>query len=372
MQKVHASSSEHVAWFGACHKVPIDPRCITFSMPGVRLAVRVAGASEVSVRMFGGYGIFRVDLHEGENVRRSVISPKSSGIEKNGLASKLDPKKEHLIIVSKITEPEIRNCWSSFEPCVVESFSIDCGSFLPINAKDTLYPKGYIEVIGDSDACGFGVDGSPTSTSNIFSMDYTTQDVFKAYGTLLSELLGLGESCSTIAASGKGITTNAPFCGDSTLPEMWRKEQESLWMQPDEPPKLIVIMAGGNDFYYNSAPDRERFIETFLDFLREIRRHKGDVVPIYLFQCTAYCCSSEGSPSTHPSEDPEAVRVCETLNELTEYITKVLSVDQIRYFKICTKLEVADHYGIMMHWNSEGQRKIATGIHQLIGSLVSI
>ena len=178
----------------------------------------------------------------------------------------------------------------------------------------------------------------------------------------------MGDSCSIIAASGKGITTNAPFCGDLTIPQMWLEEQEALWMQPTESPKLIVIMVGGNDFYYNDPPQNDTFVETYVKFIQNIRKFKGDDIPIYLCQCTASCCSSEGSPTKHPMDDESAVRACALLNDLTRSVAEAFPDHRTRFFSIKAVLSTADHYGIMMHWNQLGHKSIANFIYESIVS----
>lgn len=372
MKEIYATNAEQVVWFGHCRVDQCDTRRIRYSMPGVRFAVRVSGATEIGARMFGGYGFFSVHLRERTDVPEDIwfattVAPTTSHVDTVTLATSLDRRKTYDVIVTKKTEPELRSLITRFQPVIVESVFIDSGEFLPITQKDTFYPHGWIEVIGDSDACGFGVEGELTSTSNIFSMDPEKEDVGKAWGTLLSRLMGLGDSAITVAGSGKGITVNAPMCGAETIPDIWHREtaEESeegeSWMQPIESPRALVMMVGGNDFYNHEIPDRNTFVTKFADFIKCIRGLRGTQVPIFLFQCSANCCSSAGGPYSHPSDDPTVNTSCNTLCEFTEEVSRVVrEVDNGIYFhKIDIRLSTESDYSIMMHWNEAGQLAIA-------------
>lgn len=372
MKEIYATNAEQVVWFGHCRVDQCDRRRIRYSMPGVRFAVRVTGATEIGARMFGGYGFFSVHVRERTKVPEDIwfattVAPTTSHVDTVTLATSLDRRKVYDVIVTKKTEPELRSLITRFQPAIVESVFIDSGEFLPITQKDTFYPHGWIEVIGDSDACGFGVQGEVTSTSNIFSMDPEKEDVGKAWGTLLTRLLGMGASALTVAGSGKGTSLNAPMCGAETIPDIWNRETAETsedgdsWMQLKESPRAVVMLVGGNDFYKNLSPDRNTFVTKFAGFIKCIRDLRGTQCPIFLFQCTANCCSSEGGPSSHPGDDPAVIAACNTLCEFTEEVSRVAGgvANGIHFHKIDVRLSTETDYGIMMHWNEAGHIAIA-------------
>ena len=367
MRRVAASDRDHVAWFGNCENVS---GTIVYSMPGVRFVVRVRGATRVSAKMFGGYGFFTVvvqNCETGESVE-STVSPQGTSVETVSLASGLDPEVDYDVMCIKKSEPELRSILTCFESVVVETVRINSGTFIPINAKSVFYPNGWIEAIGDSDACGFGVDGPISGPSNIFSMDPEAEDVNQAWGTQLAILMRLGRhACLTVAASGKGIASNAPMCGYSTLPDVWEEQQaRATWMMPVEPPIGVFVLAGGNDFFGQVVPDRDTFVDAFRSFLGRVRYYRGPMTPIHLFQCSSGCCSSAGSPSVHPSKQFDVVVACEALASYSATVVKTAQCEGaiIRFEQLITRLDFPSHYGIMMHWNRRGQRAIAREMHR--------
>lgn len=343
-----------------------------FTAPGTCIAFSVTGANCVSMEIACGFNIFCVSVHDTDNGNR-YESTVTSGNEVNWIqvCHGLLERHTYVIHVIKKTEPFLRTALTRFYPAKLRSISCENGKFLPINPKEHLYPKGWIEVIGDSDACGFGVAGPISSPHNFLSMDPVAEDVRKGWGCLLAEALGLGPwAVVMIAASGRGIIRNAPFCGTETVPELWRqsKVKHGSRVQPSELPRAVVLLVGGNDFYDLQGPCSVEFTKEFSRFICEIRSFYGSQVPIFLFQCSASCLSSAGSASVHPQLDEPAVRASERLCGMTEAVTKTAGSSEASiYFHVLrTRLIHPVDYSIMMHWSESGQRKIASEMAQFI------
>jgi len=359
-------------WFG--NRTIEADGTVSYTMPGVRFGFRVSGTCRVDVKMDTGGNFFKINLTSiGEKelvYDLNMHSVTSDGtLEWVRVASNLDPAKTYDITIIKKTEPELKSILSRYDPVRVKRVRAASGGiFHDVSPKQFFYPSGYIEVIGDSDACGFGVNGAISSTMNIFSIDGADEDCLKAWGSCLARRLGFGDSVVCTAWSGKGIARNAPMCGDACIPELWFKHHSTT---EDELPKCIAILAGGNDFIDENYPGREEFIARFSELFFMIRKIRGQAVPIYVFQCGASCCSSAGSPSEHPENDVWAKESCQLLDEFTRDAVNACGgeTQRIYYHQIQTKLDLATDYATMMHWSVSGQDKISSAMFQFISSL---
>ena len=358
-----ASDLKLVAWFGRCR--PTENNTVLYSMPGVRFGVIISGTRNLRIKMCGGFNYFTVIVSDVATGDKKVITIESSNImEWVNVLSDLDSTRVYDVRVIKKTEPELRGILSRFYPVEVWKLRVDRhGHFQVVDCEKMFYPNGWIEVIGDSDACGFGVNGKASHIWNIFSMDGELQDVERAWGAVVGKIFGYG--CITVAWSGKGILRNATMCGSECLPEIWLKEHKSSleWISLP-PPKMILILAGGNDFFHNDIPPRTEFVNGFIQFLEQLRKVYTSDVPIFCFVCSSNCCSSAGNPSSHPKENLVVVSECEILYEYIQEAVKSISATTV--FQLTTKLEIKTDYGIMMHWNEPGQSKIGHDITRLI------
>ena len=367
---VRATDGVYVAWFG-CHTVT-DDESIEFAFSGVSFAVRVTGAQSVYVDMRGGHGRFRVrkrNLRTGISCDETICA--GNKMDRIQIASELDSAYDYEILVVKLSEVEVRSIFTSFYPALVRGVYVDHGHFVSIDTKKTFYPRGWIEAIGDSDACGFGVAGPPTSTWNFLSMDPTAQSVLSAWGCKVAEMMGLGElAVRTIAGSGKGITKNAIFCGGKTLPLLWREANlYAISSRLTEAPQAVIVLGGGNDFFNFGRPNEAEFVQRFKEFLGDLHELYGSAVPIYVFQCSASCSSSGGSPLIHPMDDPEVLLTSALLIEFTRRAVNEAVVEFGRMFRfevLDVKLDLLSDFGTMMHWNRSGQHKIALSMLNFI------
>jgi hypothetical protein len=357
MLEISATDSSRIAWFGS-HTASASS--VEYTMSGVQFGVRVTGTHIVRVYMSMGQNFFtvrRIRVSAPASTTEYMLTSTSSSFEWVTLATSLDTSAVYDITVTKRTEPTLRTIFTSFEPVIVHRLSISPrGTFSPIRPEDLFHPTGWIEIIGDSDACGFGVSGEMSSTSSVLSMDPEMENVELAWGSRVAELLGI-HSTSVIAGSGKGIVQNATMCGDKTLPEIWSQSQYTSC----EPPKAVLILAGGNDFYCSQWPDEHEFVDAFSELLTSIKLVRGHYIPIVVFQCTARCGSSISDPD-------DAVAACTILDRLTrEAVAKTGGIaNRIFHHTIDIELDRVSDFGIMMHWNASGQLKIAMEMARLI------
>ena len=367
---VHACDREHVAWFGTFTRQ--TDQSVMFSMPGVSFAVRVSGATTLDMTVTGGCNralITTRKCSDGSTLETEIELPDSC--ECIALSGSLDPATAYDIIVTKVTEAEIRTAFTSFKPVTVRWLSIDSGKFHVIEPKSIFFPRGWIEVIGNSDACGFGIDGSVSSTWNFLSMDPSHGNVLFAWGSQVAERLGFGKlAVRTIAGSGKGIVRNAPFCGDQTLPSLWRDCCMKIDEVPlPEAPRAVLMLAGGNDFFHQEPPDEMGFVTEFKNFLLDIHAHHGHSVPVFLFQCGAGCSSSAGSPFLHPADDAASVKSVNKLIDLTRVAASAASAEagrELYFIPLTTTLDLNEDFAVMMHWSRSGHKKIATEISAFV------
>ncbi len=161
----------------------------------------------------------------------------------------------------------------------IQSISADAeGGIRPAAQK-----PHYIEFIGDSITCGYGVD------DEVIDHPFTTgvEDVTKSYAYLTAAMLDA--DYSMVSLSGYGIISGyieegQPKKEDQALPQYYGKlafsEGEYLGRIPEDvewdfkrQPDLVVINLGTNDdSYTQDDPERqEEYRSAYVDFLKQVR-----------------------------------------------------------------------------------------------------
>jgi hypothetical protein len=167
------------------------------------------------------------------------------------------PLREHSVTLVKRTEATIGK---------TQLRGFRAGELLPPDPSPT--PLRRIEIIGDSFACGFGIEAtSPTSlqcAENGFGQlgyGQGVEDAYKGYGPLLASLLGA--QWHVTCESGVGLVRNGPIADPRPMPEiypyLYPEETANLTLWPrtqwgaqgntvlSGTPDLLVIGLGGND-----------------------------------------------------------------------------------------------------------------------------
>ena len=182
----------------------------------------------------------------------------------------------HKVRVIKLSE-------SAMSTCGISEISV-LGEVYPTEQKDK-----FIEFIGDSITCGYGVDDE--DRDHHFATQ--TEDVTKAYAYLTAE--ALGADYSMVSFSGYGIVSGYTGTGEKVAEQLVPKYYEKLgfsygtyagdgiphtmeWDFAKRQPDLVVINLGTNDnSYVMGMQDRkEEYIKGYVDFLYTVRKRNPE------------------------------------------------------------------------------------------------
>lgn len=182
---------------------------------------------------------------------------------------------EHNIRIVKQTE-------NAYARCVLRSLTCN-GELLEAPADRKLY----IEFIGDSISCGYGVlaTGDPAGISSSLYEDGT-----QAYAYLTGELLGA--DVSVISCSGIGVTKGyVPYkMGDFYTKQSYTRNDRQEYI-PERTPDVVVINLGTNDA--TKKADTSEFADDLRSLIGAVRsQYGGDVKIVW-----AYNMMSEGYSS---------------------------------------------------------------------------
>ena len=229
-------SDDRLSWTG---RVLFEDGIARFDWPGVSLSFRFRGSS-FTLDLSDGNNDYRLEL-DGRPLEPWRTRPGETGRTFGGLSAG-----EHAIRLSKRTEASYG----------VASFG---GVLFPAGAELLSPPppsERRIEFVGDSLACGYGVEGNDPQCPGCRALE----DVHLSYAGLTAA--ALRADARYIAWSGKGVLRNY---GDpasrstQTLPDLHPRtlagrpeprEDPSGWI-----PHLVVLQCGGNDFSTEPRPD---------------------------------------------------------------------------------------------------------------------
>jgi len=134
-----------------------------------------------------------------------------------------------------------------------------------------------IEFIGDSITCGYGNEGESVTCASL--REY--QNNYLAYCAVASR--ELNANYSVIAISGRGVVRNygektktsempMPFYYDRVL----QNDSKLIWDFSSWIPRIVVINLGTNDYSTKPHPDKEVFIEGYLNLIARVRTNYPD------------------------------------------------------------------------------------------------
>lgn len=209
-----------------------------------------------------------------------VVDDMVDKLEKVYTVAESENVEEYTVRVVKLSEA----AYSTVGITGIEVTSI--GDIQPTKASDK-----YIEFIGDSITCGYGVDDE--DASHHFST--TTEDATKTYAYKTAEKLGA--DYSLVSFSGYGIISG--YSGDGnkvpeqTLPQYYDKlgntggtylaacvAQEMGWDFTKRQPDIVVINLGTNDNSYtkNQSDRKEEYTVAYVEFLKQVREKNPDAM----------------------------------------------------------------------------------------------
>jgi lysophospholipase L1-like esterase len=243
------------------------PKC---SWPGCRVRARFEGTS-VSARlneideswMQGAPSEWDVAI-DGALRPKLVTTPGEKTYE---LATDLSAG-EHLVELYKRSEAQ--NGTTQFL-----GFDFGGGKLLAPPARSSRR----LEVIGDSAAAGFGVEGvghGPKCPGYNWSAHW--QNFHKSFGAVLGETLD-AEVFGTVY-SGKGMAKNIWHPDKETMPVIFPRsnpnDPQSTWNFASYVPDVVIIMMGGNDFAVGQPNDEgpatlEQFTDAYEGLVVTIR-----------------------------------------------------------------------------------------------------
>ena len=206
---------------------------------------------------------------DGERVVDTLLSEPETTVT----AFETDCRETHVIRVIKLSE-------SAMSTCGIAGIETD-GTVAPTepNAR-------FIEFIGDSITCGYGVDDE--DRDHHFATG--TEDVTRAYAYKTAE--ALKADYSMVSFSGYGIVSGYTATGEKVanqlVPEYYEKlgfsygtykgeykPQDAAWDFSKRQPDFVVINLGTNDMSYVLDQDdrREEYISGYITFLKTVRKN---------------------------------------------------------------------------------------------------
>lgn len=236
-----------------------------FSFTGTKCDVTIRGDS---VSESGSDGNFaRVGIYvNGERVVDDMIKER----EKTYTVFESDSEEQAEVSIVKLSE-------TAMSCLAVKEIAVTGSKIAPTAQKDL-----FIEFVGDSITCGYGVDDE--DKDHHFST--ATEDVTKAYAYRTAKVLGADYSMVSISGYGiiSGYTDDAKISAQ-TIPQYYGKlgfsyggfengkPQNYDWDFSRREPDAIVINLGTNDdSYCKDDKDRQtEYKDGYVDFLKAVR-----------------------------------------------------------------------------------------------------
>lgn len=241
--------------------------------PGVRFVGRV-DTSDPSVARFAWSGTGVVARFTGNYVGVTLGGTQQYTVVIDGVAQpKLVSSGGHHVLATGLPWREHRvEIYRRLEAAQGESefhgFDFGAGRLLsPPRAA-----QRRIEIIGDSNSCGYGNEGAGPSCP--FTPD--TENHYLSYGAIAAR--SLGAELSTLCWSGKGVVCNygdgpescidpLPVFLDRTLPE----RADSSWDHSRAQPHAVVINLGANDISTSIDPTQAELEAGYVQLLERTR-----------------------------------------------------------------------------------------------------
>ncbi|MGN1100992.1 MAG: GDSL-type esterase/lipase family protein [Huintestinicola sp.] len=172
---------------------------------------------------------------------------------------------------------------TTMSTCAVKSITVEGGEIKPAEKKEH-----FIEFVGDSITCGYGVDDEVKE--HHFST--VTEDVTKTYAYKTAEALDADYSMVSISGYGiiSGYSDGKKKVANQQLPKYYdklgncygtfkgRKVSSEIWDFTGYTPDVIVVNLGTNDeSYTKNKEDRIKdYTDSYVEFLKAIRSHNPD------------------------------------------------------------------------------------------------
>lgn len=182
------------------------------------------------------------------------------------LASGL-PKGFHRLMMQKCTEGDY-GCTTVWKLLVGKGATL----------KPVPRSSRFIEVVGDSYTCGYGVEGK--SPREPFALE--TEDCHEAYGALIARYFGA--DYALIAHSGQGIVRHwgdKQPTSENQMPERWTRIFDTHGQEAYDykayKPDIVIINLGTNDYSTMPLPSEKQYVGAYVKFIEAIKGRYGDI-----------------------------------------------------------------------------------------------
>jgi lysophospholipase L1-like esterase len=218
-------------------------------------------------------------------------------------------------------------------------------------------PERWIEIVGDSITCGYGVLGDGPNCP--FSPD--TEAETHAYGALAASEVGAAHTA--IAYSGRGVVRNYAGEASDLMPALWTRtiadDPESAWDFSLPEPTVVVVNLGTNDF--SIGDPGPTFVDGYDAFLQDIRARYPDT---WIFVAT--------SPMLSDSSPEGEMRRTRHRMYLDAVIAGAASRDDARVSLLeFAEQDPADGFGCNYHPNETTNATMATVLVDAIRDVAS-
>lgn len=262
---------------GAQREVPATDEAITFTgrvmktadggvsydWVGVYMQTEFSGSSIAIVVADEGTSYHNVFI-DGKLVRKIMITGKEP--HQVTLASRLK-KGVHQLRLQKCTE-------GAYGRTTIYKVVTDAGAKL----RPVAPAKRFIEIIGDSYTCGYGVESD--SAKEHFKLE--TENCDKAYGCLIAHYFDA--DYALVAHSGQGMVRNwgdKHQTSQNTMPERWTRFYDNHGKESYDfkcyRPDLVIINLGTNDFSLTAIPTGSQFVDGYVKQIKAVKAQYGDV-----------------------------------------------------------------------------------------------
>lgn len=333
---------------------------VTFDWPCVSVTFSVSGCAAVSLQMDAGHNDFDVVV---SGSFASTVKGQGEGIYT--VASNLNPGVVSDIVVIKRTEA---SGWLDSYVPVMKLAPVTLHSVVLCHAG-ILHPPissvtsgRKLEVFSDSDANGFGIEGSVGLCEGRFER---YENCRLSWSSLLAA--SLDAELHVEAWSGKGLIRNAadvfPVHAEVPMPDYWNSTiaahlAETSWNFSSWVPDVVIVLLGSNDYTNLKAlqPTREQFIASYVTLLRRVRAAYPDLARTKI----AALCGGYGEAYV-----PMCAYTPPAVSAFADAATTYIEVPEAQL------LHYPQDYGCLDHRNVQGQAKIAAWLAPRILALIS-
>jgi len=157
---------------------------VQFDWPGCAFSLCFRQSKVVEIRLKGEGNYFNVFL-DGQFQCILQASLNATCYRIVEFENDADVDMEHIVTITKRTEPQMRGAMSTFKVCTFYGFLVDSeAQVLPCNIQF----DHKIEFIGDSDTCAFGNEGQSSSANAIFGMKGRMENVYNGYASITARM----------------------------------------------------------------------------------------------------------------------------------------------------------------------------------------